>query len=61
MIPSKREEEQCNHCKHAEWEYGVSVSAGWYMCSLGIPTNSRNECGKFEHFKGILIRKQWIK
>ena len=62
MILSKREEQQCNHCKHAEWEYGVSIPSGWYVCSLGNYTKSEDtNCGRFEHFKGILLRKQWVR
>jgi hypothetical protein len=61
MILSKREEYQCNHCQYAEWEYGTSYYSGWYVCSLKQYTESDDaSCGCFKHFKGILIRKQWI-
>lgn len=61
MLFSKRELNQCNHCQHAEWEYGVNVLYGWYVCRLKIYTKSDNECACFKHFNGILIRKQWLK
>ena len=59
--PYNREQEQCNHCQHAEWDYGVSVRSGWYTCSKGRDTKFNGKCGAFEHFKGKLIRKQWLR
>ncbi len=61
MLFSKRELNQCNHCQHAEWEYGVNVLYGWYVCTKKRDTKFDGECGSFEHFNGILIRKQWLK
>ena len=61
MLLSKRELNQCNHCQHAEWEYGVNILHGWYVCKLKNYTKSDNDCGSFKHFNGILIRKQWLK
>ena len=61
VLLSKREQCQCNHCQHANWEYGCNVLYGWYLCKLGRDTKFNGECGVFEPFKGILIRKQWLK
>ena len=59
--PYNREQEQCNHCQHAEWDYGVSVRSGWYVCGKRRNTKLNFRCGDFEHFKGKLIRKQWLR
>ena len=60
MILSKREQMQCNHCKHADWNYGISVLSGWYECNKKRDTKFDGECGAFEQYNGLLLRKRWI-
>lgn len=54
-----REGQQCNHCVHADWEYGTRINYGWYDCKLGLNTRMHSKCNHFSHFNGKLIRKSW--
>ena len=60
MMLSKREQMQCNHCQYADWNYGVSVLSGWYECKKGRNTKVDGECGEFEQYNGLLLRKKWL-